>query len=100
LYEALNIILRVILAVFLLLLATKFLTKRRLSNLTYFDYVAGALLGTISGNLAFNLKISILNFILSISCTTIIFMLFYYLSLKYTPLRNILSGEPTILIKN
>lgn len=98
--EPLNILLRVILAVILLLLATRFLTKRRLTNLTYFDYVAGTLLGTISGNLAFNLKISIINFILSIACTTLILMLFSYLSLKYKPLRKILDGEPTILIKN
>lgn len=98
--EPLNILLRVFLAVMLLLLATKFLTKRNLSNLTYFDYVAGALLGTISGNLAFNLRISIMNFILSIVCTTLILMLFSYLSFKYKPLRKILAGEPTILIRN
>lgn len=99
-FEPLNILLRVILAVMLLLLATKFLTKRSLANLTYFDHVAGALLGTISGNLAFNLKIGILNFILSIACTTLILMLFSYLSLKYKSLRKILAGEPTILIRN
>lgn len=99
-FEPLNILLRVILAVLLLLLATKLLTKRSLSNLTYFDYVVGALLGTISGNLAFNLKIGILNFILCIVCTTLILMLFSYYSFKYKPLRKILAGEPTILIKN
>lgn len=98
--EPLNILLRVILAVLLLLSATNFLTKRSLSNLTYFDYVAGALLGTISGNLAFNLKIGILNFILSITLTTLVLMLFSYLSLKYKPLRKMLAGESTILINN
>lgn len=98
--EPLNILLRVILAVILLLSATKFLTKRSLSNLTYFDYVAGALLGTISGNLAFNLKIGILNFILSITLTTLVLRLFSYLSLKYKPLRKILAGESTIIINN
>jgi uncharacterized membrane protein YcaP (DUF421 family) len=100
LFEPLNILLRVILAVMLLLFVTKFLTKRNLSNLTYFDYVAGALLGTISGNLAFNLKISILNFIFSIVCTALVLMLFSYCSFKYKSLRKILAGEPTILIRN
>ncbi|WP_407311591.1 DUF421 domain-containing protein [Desulfosporosinus sp. SB140] len=99
-FEPLNILLRVILAILLLLLTTNFLTKRRLANLTYFDYVAGALLGTISGNLAFNLKIDILNFIFCIACTTLILMLSSYFSFKYKPLRKILAGEPTILIKN
>jgi len=98
--EPFNILLRVILAVTLLLLATKFLTNRSLSTLTYFDYVAGALLGTISGNLAFNLHIGILNFIFSITCTTLILMLFSYVSFKYKPFRKILTGEPILLIKN
>jgi len=39
-----------------LLAATKFLTKRSLSNLTYFDYVAAVILGTVAGNLAFNVN--------------------------------------------
>lgn len=98
--EPLNILLRALLAITVLLLATKFLTKRSLSNLTYFDYVAGVILGTISGNLAFNLKIGILNFIFSIVCTTLILVLLSYFSLKCRPLRKILAGEPTILIKN
>lgn len=89
-----------VLAITLLLLATKLLTKRSLSNLTYFDYVAGALLGTVSGNLAFNLKISISNFILSIASTTFILVLFSYFSFKYKSIRKILAGEPTLLIKN
>ena len=99
-FEPFHILLRVILAVTLLLLATKLLTKRSLANLTYFDYAAGALLGTISGNLAFNLKISISNFILSIAGTTFILILFSFFSFKYKPIRKILAGEPTLLIKN
>ncbi|WP_425802403.1 DUF421 domain-containing protein [Desulfitobacterium sp. Sab5] len=99
-FEPFNILLRIVLAVTLLLLATKLLTKRSLSNLTYFDYTAGALLGTISGNLAFNLKISISNFILSIAGTTFILVLFSYFSFKFKPIRKILAGEPTLLIKN
>jgi len=100
LFEPLTIILRVVLALILLLAATKFLTKRSLAHLTYFDYVAGVTLGTIAGNLAFNLKIGILNFILSITVTTLIIVLVAYFSLKYEPLRRVLAGEPTILIKN
>ena len=87
-FEPLNIILRVVLALILLLVATKFLTKRSLAHLTYFDYVAGVTLGTIAGNLAFNLKIGILNFILSITVTTLIIVLVAYFSLKYEPLRR------------
>ena len=99
-FEPLNIMLRVALALILLLVATKFLTKRSLAHLTYFDYVAGVTLGTIAGNLTFNVKIGILNFILAITITTLIIVLVAYFSLKCPPLRRILAGEPTILIEN
>ncbi len=98
--ETLNILLRVILALTLLFIATKVLTKRSLSNLTYFDHVAGATLGTIAGNLAFNIKITVIAFISSIIFATLIILLVSYLSLKFRPFRRILAGEPTIIIKD
>lgn len=100
LFEPLNIILRVFSALIFLFAATKFLTKRSLSSLTYFDYIAATTLGTIAGNLAFNVKIHILNFILSIILVTLIISLVSYLSLKYKSFRKFFAGEPTILIKD
>lgn len=99
-FEPLNITLRVFLALLFLFASTKFLTKRNLSSLTYFDYVAAALLGTISGNLAFNVNIHILNFILSLTLTIFIILLMSHIALYYKPLRKLLAGEPTILIQN
>ena len=100
LFEPLNIALRVVLALIFLFAATKFLTKRSLANLTYFDYVAAVLLGTIAGNLAFNVNIHILNFILSLTFTTGIIVLLSCISLHYRPLRKFLAGESTVLIQN
>lgn len=99
-FEPLSIALRVILALIFLFAATKFLTKRSQSNLTYFDYVAAVLLGTIAGNLAFNVNIHILNFIFSLILTAFIIFLVSHISLNYRPLRKFLAGEPTILIQN
>ncbi len=99
-FEPLNITLRVVLALIFLFTVTKFLTKRILSGLTYFDYVAAALLGTIGGNLAFNINIHILNFLLSLILTTIIFVFISHISMNCRPLRKFLAGEPTILIRN
>jgi len=100
LFEPLNVALRVILALIFFFAATNLLTKRSLSTPTYFDYIAAALLGTIAGNLAFNVNIHILNFILSLILTTFIIVLVSYLSFHYRPLRKFLAGEPTILIQN
>lgn len=92
--------LRVVLVLIVLFIVTNLLTKRSLSKLTYFDYVAGATLATLAGNLAFNVKIHILNFLLAMILITLIIVLASYVSLKYKPLRKILAGQPTILIKN
>ncbi|CAH2214817.1 YetF domain-containing protein [Tepidibacter aestuarii] len=99
-FNPLTIVLRVFLALIFLFIATKLLTKRSLANLTYFDYVATTVLGTIAGNLAFNIKINISIFILSMTLITLIIMLISYVSLKYSPLRKFVAGEPTILIRN
>lgn len=76
------------------------MTKRSLSKLTYFDYLAIVTLGTVAGNLAFNVKIKIIYFIISMTVITLIIYLASYLSLKSRSLRKYLAGEPTILIKN
>ncbi len=99
-FNPLPIVFRVFLALIFLFTATKLLTKRSIANLTYFDYIATTTLGTIAGNLAFNIKINILVFIVSMSLITLIIMLISFISFKYRPLRSFLAGEPTILIQN
>ncbi|MBI6871383.1 YetF domain-containing protein [Clostridium aciditolerans] len=99
-FEPFEIILRVFLALIMLLGSTRFLSKRTLSKLTYFDYVAAVTLGTVAGNLAFNLKVHILNFILCMVLIPLIVMAISYLSFKYKCIRKIFAGESTILIKN
>lgn len=98
-FEPLNIILRTFLSIIFLIATTKFLTKRNLSNLTYFDYITTVTLGSIAGNLCFNVNVHILNFILSIIIMTLITELLSYLCFKYKPLRNFFAGKPTILIE-
>lgn len=98
--EFMQLAIRIVLSLCFLFVATKLLTKRSLSSLTYFDYVAGATLGTIAGNLAFNIKIKTSIFIFAIILTTLIIMVISHLSLKSPVLRKILAGEPTIVIQN
>lgn len=71
-----------------------------MSKLTYFDYLAIVTLGTVAGNLAFNVKIKIIGFIISMTVITFIIYLASYLSLKSRLLRKYLAGEPTTLIEN
>ncbi|GMQ62143.1 DUF421 domain-containing protein [Vallitalea maricola] len=98
--ESLIIVLRTVLALIFLFISTKILTKRSLSKLTYFDYLAIVTLGTVAGNLAFNVKIKMIDFIISMTVITLIIYLISCLSLKSRLLRKYLAGESTTLIKN
>ncbi|MTI68327.1 MAG: DUF421 domain-containing protein [Firmicutes bacterium] len=98
--EAFIIVYRTILAIFILFTSTKILTKRSLSKLTYFDYLSVATLGTLAGNLAFNLKIKIEVFLISIFIVTAIVYIASYMSLKSQVFRKFFAGEKTVLIQD
>ena len=91
---------RVCLALVTLFLFTKFLSKRSLARLTYFDYLAVVTLGTLAGNLTFNTKIAILDFLLAMVLITIIIRIISYLAIKSNFYRNKIAGHPTVLIRN
>lgn len=91
---------RVCLALVTLFLFTKFLSKRSLARLTYFDYLAVVTLGTLAGNLTFNTKIAILDFLLAMILITIIIRIISYLAIKSNFYRNKIAGHPTVLIRN
>jgi len=56
-------------------------------------------MGTIAGNLAFNIKIKFLYFIISIICmVTIVFML-NLIAVRNQRFGKWIAGEPTILIQ-
>ena len=91
---------RVCLALVTLFLFTKFLSKRSLARLTYFDYLDVVTLGTLAGNLAFNTKIAIFDFLLAMVLITIIIRIISYLAIKSNFYRNKIAGHPTVLIRN
>ena len=91
---------RVFLALFFLFIFTKLLSKRSLAKLTYFDYMAIVTLGTLAGNLAFNTKIAIMDFLLAMVLITIIIKLASYGAIKSKFWRKKIAGEATVLIEN
>lgn len=99
-FDPLNIVIRVILALIFLFTATRFLNNRSLSSITYLNYIATATLGTIAGNLAFNIKIGILNFVLAGILITSTLAVASYFSLINRPLRKFLTGKSTVVIKD
>ena len=98
---SIEIIFRTFTAFILLWVFVQLLGKQTIAQRTYHLYIASITMGTIAGNLAFNIKIKFLYFIISI---IIIIMGSVVFVLNLVAVRNprfgkSIAGEPAILIQ-
>lgn len=95
----LQIALETILTFFVLLTLTRFLGKKQLSHLTFFNYVTGITIGSMAANIVVlstnDYKKDLLSLVIWCLLTTIL----SFISLKSGKIRVILDGQPTIIIK-
>lgn len=98
--QTIEIVIRNLFAFLLLWFFTKLIGKQIIATSSYHLFVLSALLGTIAGNMAFNLKISMMYFLLSLFIIGGIGYALTYLSLKSKKTRKWILGECTILIKD
>lgn len=95
----LQIALETILTFFVLLTLTRFLGKKQLSHLTFFNYVTGITIGSMAANMVVlstnDYKKDLLSLVIWCLLTTIL----SFISLKSGKIRVILDGQPTIIIK-
>ncbi|WP_235948132.1 DUF421 domain-containing protein [Paenibacillus glycinis] len=94
-----DVFLRSVAAILLLLLIAKMLGKQTVSNMTFLDFVTGITLGSIAGNLAFNLKIKAIYMVLALIVTGVTSLLLAVVALKNRKLRSWISGSPTVLVE-
>lgn len=93
-----EIILRTCTAFLLLWAFVHVLGKQTIFQRTYHLYIASITMGTLAGNLAFNINIKFLYFILSIFIMGVVIFILNYLAVKNHRYRKWIAGEPTILI--
>src|SRR3954452_17099081 len=97
---SIEIILRTFTAFILLWIFVQLLGKQTSSQRTYHLYIASITMGTIAGNLAFNIKIKFLYFILSIIVMGTIVFILNRVTVQNPRLRKWIAGEPATLIQN
>ncbi|MCM3116452.1 DUF421 domain-containing protein [Neobacillus sp. MER 74] len=98
--ETVEIIIRTFTSFILLWVFVLVLGKQTIAHKTYHLYIASITMGTIAGNLAFNIKIRFLYFIIAmILLGTVVFIL-NQVALRNPRLRKWIAGEPAILIQN
>lgn len=98
--EVTLILIRCVVSYLILLLFTRLLGKKQISQLTFFDYVVGITIGSIAANISVNQGVKILNGLEGLLIWTILPILFGIVALKSRVFNKIADGEPTILIEN
>ncbi|MFJ8069074.1 DUF421 domain-containing protein [Peribacillus sp. NPDC096447] len=97
--ESVEIIFRTLTSFILLWVFVHLLGKQTIAQRTYHLYIASITMGTIAGNLAFNIKIKFLYFIIAIIIMgTVVYML-NLLSIRNPRFGKWIAGEPATLIQ-
>lgn len=94
-----EIIIRTIAAFLWIWMFTLLIGKQIISHGAYHLYALSAVLGTIAGNMAFNVAIKWMYFLISLIVLTVIGYVLTLSLLKLGKARKWITGEPTIIIK-
>jgi len=99
LHDLYIVILYSLIIYFLLLILTRLMGRKLLSQMTYFDFVTGITIGTIGATF---ITVEVKGFIILLSPVILSLLVIAtgYLTLKSVPARKILEGEPLVLIQN
>lgn len=95
----LQVVVQTVITFFVLLTLTRFLGKKQLSHLTFFNYVTGITIGSIAANMVILKTIVFIKFLISLIVWCALTTLISYIALKSGKARTLLDGQPTIVIK-
>ncbi|GAA0488077.1 DUF421 domain-containing protein [Salinibacillus aidingensis] len=98
--DLLLILVRTFIAFTVLLILARIMGKKQISQFTFFDYVVGITIGSISATIAINEAVKITNGILALIYLTIFLFIISYIALKSLAFRDIVEGSPTVLVEN
>ena len=96
--DIIYLILRTSLILIVLLILTRFLGKKQVSQLTFFNYVTGVTIGSVAGDFISD-NLPIIDAIVSLSIICILTEVNSLLALKSLKYRKVMNGQEIILIK-
>lgn len=91
--------LRTLVGFVVLLLLTRILGKKQISQMTFFTYITGIALGNIAGDMVVHRDITVLDGVTGMVLWAVLTLVVEFASLKSSKARVLLDGEPTIVIK-
>lgn len=95
-----ELLLRLVLAFATLLTLTRIMGRKEIAQMTFFNFVSGIAIGTIGASLAIDSSLSIRNGLIALIGWTIITVVLGYIDIKSKKVREVIEGQPRILIKN
>ena len=96
--EDLSIAIRTVFMLFVLLLISRLLGRRTLSELTFYDFVIGLTLGQIGASVITEAEFSLRSGLIGMITATIWVIAINMLSLKFIPARRLLEAEPLLVM--
>lgn len=88
---------------FMLVILTRLIGRKLLSQMSFFDYVVGIIIGTIIGTIAGAYVVQSVKeewVLLSPVILTLLSIIFGYVNLKSQRLRKFTEGEPVVIFQN
>ncbi|WP_166241984.1 DUF421 domain-containing protein [Paenibacillus turpanensis] len=95
-----EIVLRLTLTFFTLLILARFMGRKEISQMTFFNFISAVAIGSIAASQAISTDISIANGMLALVAWSLFTILMGYVDIKSKLARKVLDGEPVIVIKN
>lgn len=90
--------LRLLLAFLTLLILTRVMGRKEISQMTFFNFVSGIAIGTIGASLAIDASLSIRNGLFALVGWSIITLLLGYFDIKSKLFREAIEGKPRVVI--
>ena len=94
-----ELILRLVIAFATLIILTRLMGRKEISQMTSFNFVSAISIGTLGASLAIDSTISITNGLLALVAWSVFTIFMSYLDIKSPKFRVAVEGEPIILIK-
>ncbi|WP_419887041.1 YetF domain-containing protein [Neobacillus niacini] len=91
---------RAILSFLVLFSLARILGKKQISQLTFFDYVVGIVIGDMASQVAIDTSMKIVNGLIGLVVYTLLSLVLAYGAIKSFKFRDLVESSPSILIKD
>jgi uncharacterized membrane protein YcaP (DUF421 family) len=91
---------RAVIAFLALFVLARILGKKQISQLTFFDYVVGIVIGDMASTMAVDTSMKLMNGFAGLIVFTLLSLIIAYGAIKSFKFRDLVESSPSILIKN